>query len=100
MDLTVPAHHHHRNHKRKGVTKMPRITTNAVAKAPPMFGVPSLEISTRIDNSDKAAALNAAHYRCASRLRELESTFEVKASEIRQSFIEESFRILDSSEDE
>jgi hypothetical protein len=29
-----------------------------------LFGVPSLQTSGRIDDSDKVAAFEAAHYRC------------------------------------
>jgi hypothetical protein len=59
------------------------------ALAKQIFGVPSLETVTRIDNSDKVAAFEAAHYRCAARMRELEQQFEVKASEIRAAFVAE-----------
>lgn len=34
-----------------------------------IFGVPSLETATRIDDSDKVAGLEAARYRCSARLR-------------------------------
>jgi hypothetical protein len=59
-----------------------------------LFGVPSLETATRIDNEDMVAALHAAHYRLTARMRELECQFEVKAAELRQSFIDESQEIL------
>ena len=52
-----------------------------------IFGVPSLETAGRIDDSDKVAAFEAAHYRCTARMRELEGQFEVKASEIRAAFV-------------
>jgi hypothetical protein len=51
--------------------------------------VPSLQTAGRIDDSDKVSALEAAHYRCSARMRELEQQFEVKASEIRAAFIAE-----------
>ena len=60
----------------------------------PSFGVPSLETTSRIDDSDKMNALEAARYRCAARMRELESQFEVKASEIRAAFVAECGSIL------
>jgi hypothetical protein len=66
---------------------------NQVAKA--IFGVPSLETAGRIDDSDKMAALQAATYRCQSRMRELECQFEVKASEIRSAFVAECAGIID-----
>jgi hypothetical protein len=53
------------------------------------FGVPSLETAGRIDDSDKVAGLEAAHYRCTARMRELEQQFDAKASEIRASFVAE-----------
>jgi hypothetical protein len=54
-----------------------------------LFGVPSLETASRIDDSDIVSAFEAAHYRCATRMRELERHFEVKASEIRSAFVDE-----------
>jgi hypothetical protein len=53
------------------------------------FGVPSVETASRIDNSDKCAALDAAHYRLSSRMRELEGQFEAKASELREAYLGE-----------
>jgi hypothetical protein len=53
------------------------------------FGVPSVEVDRRIDNSDTIAALNAAGYRYTARLRELENQFEAKASELRQAYLDE-----------
>jgi hypothetical protein len=53
------------------------------------FGVPSIETAGRIDNSDKCAALDAAHYRLSSRMRELEGQFEAKASELREAYLSE-----------
>lgn len=54
-----------------------------------LFGVPSLETAGRIDDVDKVSAFEAAHYRCKSRLAELETQFEAKASEIRSAFVAE-----------
>jgi hypothetical protein len=54
-----------------------------------IFGVPSLETSSRIDTNDQACRANAAHYRCQSRMRQLEAEFEAKASEIRSAFVAE-----------
>jgi hypothetical protein len=54
-----------------------------------VFGMPSIETAGRIDDSDKVSAFEAAHYRCSARMRELESQFEVKASEIRKAFVTE-----------
>jgi hypothetical protein len=64
-----------------------------VAKAD-LFGVPSLQTAGRIDDSDKVAAFEAAHYRCAARMRELECQFEAKASEIRSAFVAECAGIM------
>jgi hypothetical protein len=52
-----------------------------------IFGVPSIETASRIDDSDKVSAFQAAHYRLGSRMRELEQQFEVKASETRAAFV-------------
>jgi hypothetical protein len=68
------------------------MTKNQVAKA--IFGVPSLETSTRIDNEDMVSAMHAAHYRLSAQMRELECQFEVKAAELRQAFIDETNKIL------
>ena len=53
------------------------------------FGIPSLEVAGRIDDSDKVAAFQAAHYRLAARMRELEIQFEQKAGELRSAFLTE-----------
>jgi hypothetical protein len=54
-----------------------------------IFGVPSLATASAIDDSDKVSGLQAAHFRCAARLRELELQFESKAAEIRAAFVRE-----------
>jgi hypothetical protein len=54
-----------------------------------IFGVPSLETATRIDNSDATCAAQAANYRFQTRMRELEHQFEAKASEVRGAFLAE-----------
>lgn len=54
-----------------------------------IFGVPSLETVTRIDDSDKVSAFQAAHYRLSTNMRELEMQFEGKAAELRSAFVEE-----------
>ena len=55
----------------------------------PVFGVPSLETASRIDDSDKIEGLRAAHYRFSARMRELEAQFEAKASELRAAYLRE-----------
>jgi hypothetical protein len=67
--------------------------TKNVARAD-LFGVPSIQTAGRIDDSDKVAAFEAAHYRCNARMRELESQFEAKASEIRAAFVSECASIM------
>lgn len=59
-----------------------------------IFGVPSLATAEAIDDSDKMEAFEAAHFRCRSRMRELESQFEAKASEIRAAFVAQCARIV------
>ena len=54
-----------------------------------VFGVPSTETASRIDDSDAANAACAAHFRFNSRMRELEAQFENKASELRAAFLAE-----------
>jgi len=60
-----------------------------------IFGVPSLETAQRIDDVDMVEAMAAAHYRLCARMRELESQFEVKASELRAAFLAEIAGIQD-----
>ena len=55
----------------------------------PVFGVPSLETASRIDDSDKIEGLRAAHYRFAARMRELETLFEGTASELSAAYLRE-----------
>jgi hypothetical protein len=59
-----------------------------------LFGVPSIETTSRIDDVDKVSSLEAAHYRCSARMRELEPQFEAKASEIRAAFVAEAAEII------
>jgi hypothetical protein len=54
-----------------------------------VFGVPSLETASRIDDSDATNAACGAHYRFQARMRELEAQFETKASELRAAFLAE-----------
>jgi hypothetical protein len=54
-----------------------------------VFGVPSLETATRIDDSDATNAACAAHFRFTVRMRELEAHFKTKASELRANFLHE-----------
>jgi hypothetical protein len=53
------------------------------------FGVPSADVLTAIDASDKCAELQAASYRFTAKLAELERQFEAKASELRTAYLEE-----------
>jgi hypothetical protein len=71
---------------------MKQVTTKT-----PIFGVPSLETSSRIDTSDQTNRAHAAHYRCKARMRQLESEFEAKASEIRSAYIAELAEIVGAS---
>jgi hypothetical protein len=54
-----------------------------------IFGVPSIETVTRVDDSDKCNAFAAAHYRLQENMRSLENQFEAKASELRATFVHE-----------
>jgi hypothetical protein len=54
-----------------------------------IFGMPSTETASRIDDSDATNAACAAHFRFNSRMRELEQQFEAKASELRAAFLAE-----------
>ena len=58
-----------------------------------IFGVPSFETAQRIDDVDMVEAMQAAHYRLCARMRELETQFEVKASELRSAFLAEIHQI-------
>jgi hypothetical protein len=53
-----------------------------------------------IDDSDKAAGLQAAHYRLSARMRELEAQYDAKASELRAAFVSECQEILGGDGDE
>ena len=61
-----------------------------------VFGVPSLEAASRIDDSDAANAACAAHFRFQTRMRELEAQFEMKASELRSAFLAELAELHDT----
>jgi hypothetical protein len=63
-----------------------------------IFGIPTQETASRIDDSDKTQAIASAHYRCSARMRELEIVFESKASEIRAAFVAEVTMILGEAE--
>jgi hypothetical protein len=76
---------------------MPR-TNSSVAKVE-RFGVPSLETCTRIDNEDQVCRLRAIHFRLQERMRELETSFELKAAELRQVFLEECAKVLTEDEE-
>jgi len=64
------------------------MATKSLTKAA-IFGVPSLEVAQRIDDMDKVDAIHAAHFRLQTRMRELETQFEAKASELRAAFLAE-----------
>ena len=75
--------------------------TGGMARTKPsIFGVPSLETARAIDDSDKAAGLQAAHYRLSARMRELEAQYDVKASELHAAFVSECAEILGGDGDE
>lgn len=65
-----------------------------------IFGVPSLETVSRIDDSDKVAAFTAAHYRLNAKMRQLEIQYEAKASELRGAFVQECAGIIGGNEEE
>ena len=54
-----------------------------------VFGVPSLKVAERIADSDATHHIHAATFRYNTRMRELETQFEAKASEIRAAFVAE-----------
>jgi hypothetical protein len=54
-----------------------------------IFGTPSCETVSRIDDSDATNAACAASYRFNASMRELEAQFEAKASELRAAFLAE-----------
>jgi hypothetical protein len=73
--------------------------TGLARTKPNLFGVPSLETAQAIDDSDKAAALQAPHYRLSARMCELEQQFDVKASELRAAFVSECQEILGEADE-
>jgi hypothetical protein len=52
-----------------------------------------------IDDSDKVAAFEAAHFRLSARMRELEAQFEAKARELRAEFLAEAAKIQGGEEE-
>jgi hypothetical protein len=74
--------------------------TGGLARTQPtIFGVPSLKTARAIDDSDKAAGLQAAHYRLYPRMRELMQQFDAKASELRAAFVAECGKIIGLGEE-
>ena len=74
--------------------------TGGLARTKPnLFGVPSLETARAIDDSDKAAGLQAAHYRLSARMRELEARYDSEASKLRAAFIIECAEIIGAVEE-
>jgi hypothetical protein len=74
--------------------------TGGLARTKPtIFGVPSLETARAIDDSDKAAGLQAAHYRLYPRMRELVQQFDAKASELWAAFVAECGEIVGRGEE-
>jgi hypothetical protein len=74
--------------------------TGGLAQSQPtIFGVPSLETARAIDDSVKAAGLQAAHYRLYPRMRELEQQFDAKASELRAAYVAECGDIIGRGEE-
>ena len=54
-----------------------------------IFGMPSAEVVSRIEASDRSSAASAAHYRFTARMRSLEAQFEAEASKLRNEYIAE-----------
>jgi hypothetical protein len=50
--------------------------------------------SRSVRRAEHSNGFEAAHYRCNARMRELESQFEAKASEIRAAFLSECASIM------
>jgi hypothetical protein len=73
--------------------------TAMTASKSSLFGVPSIETARRIDDVDKTEAIFAAHYRLTARMRELETQFEAKASELRSAFLAEGMEINGEGDD-
>jgi hypothetical protein len=63
-----------------------------------IFGVPSLETTSQIDDVDSVTRAQAVHYRLQARMHELESQFESKASELRAAFVAEMAEIFSTGE--
>jgi hypothetical protein len=64
-----------------------------------VFGVPTLETATRIDDADRVARAQAEHYRLSARMRQLECEFEAKASELRAAYAASMAEIFASEEE-
>jgi hypothetical protein len=59
----------------------------------PTFGLPSAAAVERISTAQQVTRLHAAHYRYETLMGDLETQFESKASELRESYISEILEI-------
>jgi hypothetical protein len=59
---------------------------------------PSTEIVGRISSSDKISAAKSAMFSYETKIRELESEFEIKSSELRTEYLAELSKIHSESE--
>jgi hypothetical protein len=60
----------------------------ALSKAQ-IFWAPTLETARNIDDSDTVLAIEAARHRFNASMRDLETAFDAKASELRAAFVAE-----------
>jgi len=60
--------------------------------------VPSTEIVGRISASDKVSAVKSAMFSYETKVRELETEFEMKASDLRSSYLAELAKIHSETE--
>jgi hypothetical protein len=59
----------------------------------PTFGLPSAATVERISTADQVHRLHSSHFRYTALMTELETQFEAKAAELRESYIEEVLNI-------
>ena len=65
-----------------------------------VFGLPSPEVTRRIETDEQVSRAHEAHYRLEIKMAELKAQFEQKASELRCTFLAEMAEILGPAEED
>jgi hypothetical protein len=67
---------------------------------PQIFWAPDLTTARKIDDGDTVTAIEAARYRFAASMADLERHYDAEASKLRAAFVEEVARLYQGSEAE